>query len=44
MSSYVTKIKKLFGVLALVVALQLANPIHAANPASGSKTIVFVCP
>jgi len=43
MSSYVTKIKRLFGALALAVALQLANPIHTASPASGSKTIVFVC-
>jgi hypothetical protein len=43
MSSYVTKIKRLFGVLALAVALQLANRICAASPASGSKTIVFVC-
>jgi Cu/Ag efflux protein CusF len=43
MSSYVTKNKKLFGVLALAVALQLANPFCAASRASGSKTIVFVC-
>jgi hypothetical protein len=43
MSSYDTKLKRLFGVLALAVALQFANPIYAANRTSGSKTIVFVC-
>jgi hypothetical protein len=43
MSSYITRIKNLFGVLAVAVALQLANPVYAASPASGSTTIVFVC-
>ena len=43
MSSCIKKVKRPFGVLALAVALQLANPIYAASPASGNKTIVFVC-
>jgi hypothetical protein len=43
MSSYITKMKRPFGVLTLAVALQFANPIYAAGPAFDSKTIVFVC-
>ena len=43
MSPCIKKVKRPFGVLALAVALQLANPIYAASPASGNKTIVFVC-
>ena len=43
MSTYITRIKRPFGVLTLAIALQFGNPAYAVSPASGSKTIVFVC-
>lgn len=43
MSSYITKMKRPFGVLTAAVALLFGNPVYATSPASDSKTIVFVC-